>query len=140
MRPSAGELVWVYDDRLQVTLDGKVVAEQTDWDSLAFAVACVPRARAWAEEAAHRDRAGRTQTWIGAGALVTGLVVGGLLISSDPNNADRVLGGLGAVLAGALGGAILLGHGSVLRGRADAGAIDAVNLYNDERAGCTPRP
>lgn len=98
----------------------------------------MPRARAWADEAAARDRTGRTLGWAGAGALLTGLIVGTALITSDVNSERRVLAGFGIGIGGLIGGTSLLIGGAVARGRADAGAIDAVNLYNDERGSCAP--
>jgi len=55
-RPAAGELVWAYRERFQVTRDSEILAEQHDWDALPGAVTCVPRARDWAacsDAAAH---------------------------------------------------------------------------------------
>lgn len=139
-QPAPGELVWAFHDGFQVTQDGKLIAEQSSWDALPAAVACVPRARAWADEAVARDRTGRTLVWIGAGALLTGVIAGTALIVSDPHSNPRVFAGLGLAFGGLFGGEGVWVGGSLKRGRADAGAIDAVNLYNDERASCAPHP
>lgn len=70
-----GELVWRYDDRLQVTRDGQVVAEADRWDGLAAAVACVPRARDWASAATSRHRTGTALLWSGLISMCAGAAV-----------------------------------------------------------------
>jgi hypothetical protein len=130
------ELVWAYHDHFQVTRDGKIVAEQRDWDGLSGVVACVPRAREWAESAASGDRAGSALAWTGVAAMIGGLVAGSVLIFRDTSNTDQILLGGGVLLGGTIVGGSLAVTGLVKRARADATAIDAVNLYNDERAGC----
>jgi len=130
------ELVWAYHDRFQVTRDGQIVAEQRDWDALSGVVACVPRARSWAESAASGDRTGSVLSWSGIAVMLGGLVAGSVLIFRDTSNTDQVLLGGGVLLGGTIVGGSLAVTGLVKRARADATAIDAVNLYNDERAGC----
>lgn len=139
-RGAPSELIWAYHDRFQITQDGKIVAEQHDWDALSGVVACVPQARAWAETAASRDRIGTALLWSGIGAIATGLAIGITLVLAHPHdNGPLVVGGI-AALGGIVGGMPLALTGSVMRDRADATAIDAVNLYNDERAGCAAHP
>lgn len=135
--PGARELVWTYHNKLQVTRDGQIVAEQRDWDALSGAVACVPRARAWAATAASRDRTGSVLSWTGIATMVGGVVAGSALLFSDTSNTDQVLLGGGVMIGGLIAGTPLLLGGMTTRVRADASAIDAVNLYNDERASCT---
>ena len=134
-RVEASELVWQYDAKLEVTRDGKLVAQQRDWDGLAEAVVCVPRAKEYAESAASRDRTGSLMTWGGLAVLAGGVIAGSVLILSDTSNTDQMLAGAGVMLGGVvIGGPTALG-GIVTRYRADASAIDAVNVYNDERRG-----
>ena len=135
----AGELIWAYDRAFQVTQDGKVVAEQRDWDGLTGAVACVPRAHEMASSAASRDHRGKVLTWSGIGVMVAGLVVGGAVMFHDTSNVDGVLLGGGVMIGGLLVGLIPTATGLVMRARADTNAIDAVNIYNDERATCRRR-
>jgi hypothetical protein len=130
------ELVWAYHDRFQVTRDGKIVAEQRDWDELSGVVACVPRARSWAESAASGDRTGSVLSWTGIAIMVGSLAAGTVLIFQDTNNTDQLLLGGGVLLGGVITGGSLAVTGLVKRARADAEAIDAVNLYNDERTSC----
>jgi hypothetical protein len=132
------ELVWRYHDHFQVTREGKIVAEQRDWDSLSGVVACVPRAREWADSAASGDRTGSVLSWTGLAVLAGGVVAGSVLLFSDLNNTDQSLLGAGIMLGGAVTGGTLAVTGLITRARADAHAIDAVNLYNDERASCAP--
>lgn len=137
-RPAGGELVWTYHERFQIAQDGKIVAAQHDWDALSGTVACVPRARDWADTAASRDHTGRTLIWSGVGTMIAGVVGGGALILSDTGNSSRVLLG-GSIALGSLAAGLAISLGGIsLRSRADATAIDAINLYNDERASCTP--
>lgn len=133
---SPSELVWRYHDRFQVTRDGKIVAEQRDWDTLVGVVSCVPRARTWADDAASGDRTGAVLTWTGLAAMLGSLVAGGVVLFSDTDNTDQVLLGAGIMIGGTIAGGTLLATGVVKRARADATAIDAVNVYNDERASC----
>src|SRR5262249_7592782 len=79
-RSTPSELVWAYHDRFQVTRDGQIVAEQRDWDALSGVVACVPRARSWAESAASGDRTGSVLSWSGIAVMLGGLVAGSVLI------------------------------------------------------------
>ena len=137
-RGDAGELVWAYDKAFQVTQDGKIVAEQRDWTGLSEAVACVPRARDLASSAASRDRRGKVLTWSGVAVMVAGLVVGGAVMFQDTGNVDQVLLGGGVMITGLLVGVVPVTTGLVTRARADTNAIDAVNIYNDERTTCRP--
>jgi hypothetical protein len=135
-RVDASELVWAYDNKLQVTRSGKVVAEQRDWDGLPEAVICVPRARAWAESAASRDGTGKLLTWTGFSIMMGSLVAGSVLVFRDVSNTDDMLLGVGVMGGGLLVGLPIGGGGLVMRARADTTAIDAVNVYNDERGAC----
>ena len=135
-RVDASELVWAYDNKLQVTRGGHVVAEQRDWGGLPEAVICVPRARAWAESAASRDRTGKLLTWTGFSLMIGSLVAGSVLVFRDLDNTDDMLLGVGVMGGGLLVGLPIGGGGLVMRARADTTAIDAVNVYNDERASC----
>jgi len=130
------ELVWAYHDRFQVTRDGKIVAEQRDWDDLSGIVACVPRARDWAESAASGDRTGSILGYTGIAAMLGGIAAGTALIFQDTSNTDQLLLGTGVMLGSVIVGGTLAVTGVIKRARADATAIDAVNLYNDERASC----
>ncbi len=133
-----GELVWRYDDRLQVTRNGQVVAEADRWDGLAAAVACVPRARDWASAVTSHHRNGTALLWAGAITMVVGLVVGQIEVTHTDGRASDaiVIGSLGAVLAGAVAALT----GGYWRATAAVHGIDAVNLYNDgiaSGAACT---
>jgi hypothetical protein len=137
-RASRSELVWAYHGRFQVTRDGKVVAEQGDWDGLPSALACVPVAGIQAERAASRDYAGRTYFWTGNAIMIAGVVAATALIATDPHDIDHVGIGLGSAALGFLVGLPLGLWGMDARARADMTAIDAVNLFNDERLTCRP--
>jgi hypothetical protein len=132
----ARELIWAYDNAFQVTQDGKLIAEQRDWDGLPGAVACVPRAREAADSAVSRDRRGKILTWSGVAVMLAGLATGAALVFHDTSNTDDVLLGGGVMIGGLLGGVVPVLTGMVSRARADTNAIDAVNIYNDERATC----
>ena len=135
-RPAAGELVWAYRERFQVTRDREIIAEQHDWAALPGAVTCVPRARDWAAWAAERDRTGKILTWSGLATIVGGVIAGGAVIFSGHDHDRRDLVGAGIALGGLVTGLTIAIAGGVTRSHADAAAIDAVNLYNDERARC----
>jgi hypothetical protein len=137
---TAGELVWSYDNAFQVTQDGKIVAAQRDWDGLSGVVACVPRARDTAESAASRDRTGKIVSWTGVAILTVGAVAGTALVFRDTSNTDSVLAGLGAIGGGLVIGLPTFIGGFYTRARADTTAIDAVNIYNDERGSCRRTP
>jgi hypothetical protein len=133
-----GELVWRYDDRLQVTRNGQVVAEADRWDGLAAAVACVPRARNQANAATSRHRTGTALLWTGVLSMFAGVGVFAEEIARTDGNppAAVVLGSLVALLAGT----IVAPTGGYLRATATVRGIDAVNLYNDSivaGAACT---
>ena len=135
-RSAAGELVWAYRERFQVTRDSEILAEQHDWDALPGAVTCVPRARDWAAWAAERDRTGKILTWSGLGTIVGSVIAGGVVIFSGHDHDRSDLVGAGIALGGLVTGLTIAIAGGVTRSHADAAAIDAVNLYNDERARC----
>ncbi|HSS02607.1 MAG TPA: hypothetical protein VLM79_36350 [Kofleriaceae bacterium] len=134
------ELVWAYRDRFQVTRDGKVLAEQGDWDGLPSALACVPAARIHAERAADRDSAGRSYFWTGTAILIAGYAAAAAFIATDPHDVDHALLGLASAGVGGLVGLPLVLWGSDTRARANMTAIDAVNVFNDERASCSAGP
>jgi hypothetical protein len=133
-----GELVWRYDDRLQVTRNGQVVAEADRWDGLAAAVACVPRARDRASAATSRHRTGTALLWTGLISMLGGVGVFEEEVARTDGHpaAAIVIGSLVVVIAGAIAGPT----GGYLRGTATVRGIDAVNLYNDGIASgaCTP--
>jgi len=135
-RSAPSELVWAYHDRFQVTREGKIVAEQRNWDELSGLVACVPRAREWADSAASGDRTGAVLSYTGLAVMLGALAAGTVLIFQDTSNTDQLLLGGGVLLGGVITGGSLAVTGVIKRARADASAIDAVNLYNDERATC----
>ena len=139
---SPGELVWRYDDRLQVTRNGQVVAEGGAWHGLDTAVRCVPLARDRATAATARHRKGSTTLWIGVIGAIVGVTVGTVLFASDPDDADRAVPGLFTIAGSLLFGAVTVPIGGYLRASANARGIDAINLYNDKLAGgaCTPAP
>jgi hypothetical protein len=134
------ELVWAYHDRFQVTRDGKVVAEQGDWEALPSALACVPAARIHAERAAANDSTGRTSYWTGTAIVIAGYVAGAVAIALDPHDDQHVGIGLASAGVGGLVGLPLVFWGIDTRARADMTAIDAVNVFNDERASCSAGP
>jgi hypothetical protein len=131
------ELVWAYRDKFLVTQDGKIVAEERDWDGLTGVVACVPRARDWADTAASRDRSGAVLGWTGVGIMLAGIAAGATLLLQDTSNTDQILLGGGVMIGGVAVGTPFALTGVVRRAQAQATAIDAVNVYNDERAVCT---
>lgn len=134
------ELVWAYHDRFQVTRDGKVVAEQGDWEGLPGALACVPAARIHGERAAANDSAGRTYYWTGTAIIIAGYVAAAAIIAADPHDFDHAIIGLASAGVGGLVGLPLVLWGVDARARADMTAIDAVNVFNDERASCSAGP
>lgn len=129
-----GELVWRYDNRLQVTLNGQVIAEAGDWAGLSPAVACVPRAGAWASTARTRHRNGSVVMWGGLIAMVAGVAAGAAIALGNTDDTGQIYRGLGIMGAGALVGIVTLPAGGYLRATADTRGIDAVNLYNDQLA------
>ncbi len=129
-----GELVWRFDDRLQVTRDGQVVAEAGGWDHLAAAVSCVPRAKDWATAATARHGKGTATLWAGWIVGLVSVATGAVVALSDTDNDSRVLGGLALMSGGLIVGGGIAVTGNYLRASADARGIDAVNLYNDELA------
>jgi hypothetical protein len=134
------ELVWAYHDRFQVTRDGKVLAEQGDWEGLPSALACVPAARIHAERAATRDSAGRTYYWTGTAIIIAGYLAGAAVIAANPHDDEHVGIGLASAAVGSIVGLPLVFWGFDTRARADMTAIDAVNVFNDERASCSAGP
>lgn len=137
-RNDGSELVWAYHNGFQVTRAGKVLAEQGNWDGLAGAVACVPGARAQADSAASRAHTGKIVSWSGIGVMVAGLVAGTAIAFQDTSDIGQILLGLGVMGGGVLVGVPMAAGGAFMRARADTTAIDAVNLYNDERGACRP--
>ena len=65
-----GQLNWSFDDALQLEKNGKLVAEAGDWSGLDKAVACVPRARKYAERASTQSSIGTFLTYGGAAAAI----------------------------------------------------------------------
>ena len=124
-----GELVWRYDDRLQVTRNGQVVAEADRWDGLAAAVACVPRARDWANAATSRHRTGTALVWTGLISIFAGAAVYEEEVARTDGHltAPVAFGSLLTMLAGS----IVTLTGGYWRATATVRGIDAVNLYND---------
>jgi len=131
------ELVWAYHGGLLVTRGGQVVAAQDTWDGLPVAVSCVPRARDQAETAQSRKRRGKVLVWSGIGLMVAAAVAGSVLIYKDRHNLDDIGLGLLTLTGGLSGGLTMTLTGSFMRSRADVTAIDAVNMFNDDRATCT---
>jgi hypothetical protein len=140
----AGELVWRFDDdRLQVTRDGQLVAQAGAWEGLASAVACVPVARDWAARATARHHSGTVMLWTGTIGAIASTVGGVALVVNDPDSETQVIGGLGLALGGLIAGVVLVATGGYRRASAEARGVDAINLYNDQRAlgmGCTSAP
>jgi hypothetical protein len=134
------ELVWAYHDRFQVTRDGKVLAEERDWEGLPSALACVPAARIHAERAAANDTAGRTYFWTGNAIMIAGAVAATATIAANPHDDTHIGVGLFSASVGFLVGLPLSLWGLDTRNRADMTAIDAVNVFNDERASCSAGP
>jgi len=134
------EVVWAYHDRFQVTRDGKVLAEQGDWEGLPSALACVPAARLHAERAVANDSAGRTYFWTGNAILIAGYVAAAVIIAANPHDDQHIGIGLASAGVGSLVGLPLVLWGIDTRTRADMTAIDAVNVFNDERASCPAGP
>ena len=132
----ARELIWAYDNRVQVTQGGHVVAQQRDWGDLPDVVGCVPRARAWASSASSRDGTGRIVMYTGLLVMLAGVAAGSYLALEDTDNTDQMLAGLGVMGGGLVFGLATVPTGAYLRASADTRAIDAVNVYNDERGGC----
>lgn len=139
----AEELVWAYDDGLELTTGTNVpVAEAPGWDGLSGAVGCVDDARAYAEEAESLGSWASIASWTAVGVIAGGAgVTSGLLLLG--------VVGLGAgpgplIVAGALsllvvGGTAaasvaLLVWAADLDARALPAALDAVNVYNDRFA------
>lgn len=128
-----GELVWRYaDDRLQVTRNGEVISEGGEWERLASAVACVPRANAWATEATSRYRTGRTMFWGGMIGMLAGTVGGAALIVTDDDIGAQGWAGLGVMLTSLVGGVTVSLSGAIRQASAHAKGVDAVNVYNDQ--------
>lgn len=140
-RVASGELVWRYDNRFQViTHDGRVVGENGDWGSLAPAVGCVPEASDWAASAARRDGVGKVLQRGGAIVMLAAVAGGTYLALSDIDDTDRMIDGLALMGGGLVFGLATVPVGSIMRVRANARAVDAVNRYNDEvwsGRGCT---
>jgi hypothetical protein len=137
----AGELVWRYDSHLQVTRNGRVVAEGGDWAGLPEVVSCVPRARDWASTATSRHRTGTLLLWAGLIGMLGGLAVGSVVALSDTSSTDNLLGGVAIIGGGLVFGLATAPTGAYFRGTADARGIDAVNFYNDQvgsGAACRP--
>jgi hypothetical protein len=134
------ELVWAYHGRFQVTRDGKVVAEQRDWEGLPDALACVPVARLHAERAAARDSAGRAYFWTGNALMIAGVVAATAIIAADRHDDTHIGIGLFSATLGFAVGLPLGVWGMDTRDRADMTAIDAVNIFNDDRGTCTAGP
>jgi len=134
------ELVWAYHDRFQVTRDGKVLAEEGDWEGLPSALACVPAAHLHAERAAANDAAGRTYFWTGNAIMIAGVIAATASIASNPHDDTHIGVGLFSAGVGFLVGGPLSLWGFDTRARADMTAIDAVNVFNDERASCSAGP
>lgn len=131
-RAAPGELVWRYEDNdLQVTRDGKVVAEPGRWDGLGDALACVPEARDRANAATARHRRGTITMWASAITWVAGSATGLALIADDHSTRDA---GAVVALSSLAVGLIGLGLGANWRVTAVPRGIDAVNLYNDRIA------
>jgi hypothetical protein len=131
-RVAPGELVWRYDNGdLQVTRDGKVVAEEGRWDGLGEAVACVPEARDRANAATARHRRGTIALWAGSATMVVGTVAGVALIGADRSTRDA---GAVVALSSLAVGLVALAFGAHWRVTAVPRGIDAVNLYNDRIA------
>jgi hypothetical protein len=130
---ASGELVWAYDDGFQVTRDGRVIAERGSWDGLSGAVRCVPQAREWVDSADSRDGWGKLLLWGGMVVMLAGVGVGTALVVDDFDDTDQVVTGLALMGGGLVFGGVTIPTGAVLRAKAEAQAIDAVNLYNDER-------
>jgi hypothetical protein len=129
---SSGELVWGYDNGFQVTQDGKVIAEPGNWGGMSGAVRCVPQAQEWADSADSRDGWGKFLLWSGVVVMLAGVGVGTALVVDDFDDTDQVITGLGIMGGGLLFGLVTVPTGAVMRAKAEAQAIDAVNLYNDE--------
>lgn len=132
---SPGELVWRYDEHLQVTQQGKVVAESDDWKGLAAAVSCVPLAHEWAEEATARHRKGTRMLWAGLLGGGVGFTLGTVVFFSNINDHDdRALAGVLTALGSMIFASVATPVGAHMRVAAGARGIDAVNVYNDKLA------
>jgi len=131
-RAAPGELVWRYDDNdLQLTRDGKVVAEPGRWEGLGDALACVPEASDRANVATARHRRGTIALWAGPATMVAGTVAGIALIDADRPTRDA---GTVVALSSLAIGLVALAFGAHWRVTAVPRGIDAVNLYNDRIA------
>jgi hypothetical protein len=138
---SPGELVWRFDDQLQVTRDGQLVAQAGSWDGLAAAVACVPRANHWATAATSRYRKGTVTLWTALIGGVVSVAAGSVIAFSNTDHADRAVAGLALISGGLIFGGATAATGAYMHAGASARGIDAVNLYNDEVASgarCAP--
>jgi len=125
----AGEITWGWDDGLTANKDGKEVSRGQGWDGLPEAVECVPRAQELAADADSSASTGSGMLWGGVGAMVGGMAVGIGLAAADTDNVGT---GIGVMIAGLVGGAVLMIIGGNKIGGAQTKAVDAVNIYNDE--------
>jgi hypothetical protein len=131
-RTMPGELVWRYDNKIQVTADGRVIGEAGDWGTLAPALGCVPEAQRWASSASRRDGRGKVLVWTGVAVMLAAVAGGTYLALEDLDDTEQALTGLGVMGGGLVFGLATVPTGAIMRVRADSQAIDAVNRYNDE--------
>ncbi len=138
------EIVWDFDGDLAARRRGAEVARGPRWVGLADAVACVPAAHEHAVLAEEHGQRFVVLAWTAASLGVAAPVAAVALVLSS-----SFVGGFGgyAALAALPAGAVLLASAGVagLWGwdelkRARPAAVDAVNIYEDGRAGCVSDP
>ena len=140
----ADEIVWGWDGHLVATKNGHRVAEATTWSGLSDAVFCVDRAKELAAQAEQNGGRGSVVAVLGLIAEYTSPLTGigtgvGLFVLTRPTldaGPAAALAVASGVLVGSalfFGGAGVAVAGVALQAKALPEALDAVNMYNDER-------
>lgn len=138
------QLVWAADDgELTVMQGDAAVARAPSWDGLSDVVGCVPAAQARADGAEVDGALGVALRWTGATmliaapvVLVTAGVTGALLQDITPFGGLVSVGGLGGSVVLLAGAGVAWLTGGAFVARALPQAVDAVNIYLDERETC----
>jgi len=130
---SPNELHWGYQNGLQIRKGIQVYSQANNWNGLAKALACLPKAQQFAIEAQSDSQRGKWLVYSGVGIGIAGSVftIASIYVFGFTSHS---LEGLAMIFGGSIAGLAgfgLVRFGNSMHGRSSTRAFDALEYYND---------